>query len=187
MSSTCCKQTRLFHTVRTVSESVPQAAISNGSMDTDAPAMSVGFTGEPMAHEADAPGGVNVMDNAVIERLEASFNLLAPRGEELVDRFYANLFAKHPEVRSMFPDDMGEQKKKLLASLVLVVQNLRKPEKLADPLKNLGAKHVHYKTQPEHYPVVRDTLVGVMADMAGASGTISSRATGPARWISSRR
>lgn len=137
-------------------------------MDSDAPAMSVGSTGESMAQEAEAPGGVNIMDNAVIERLEASFNLLAPRAEELVDRFYANLFAKHPQVRAMFPDDMAEQKKKLLASLVLVVQNLRKTEKLADPLKKLGAKHVGFKTQPEHYPVVRDTLVGVMADMAGS-------------------
>ncbi len=112
--------------------------------------------------------GCSVMDQAVIERLESSFNLLAPRAEELVDRFYANLFAKRPEVRSMFPDDMAEQKKKLLASLVLVVHNLRKPEKLADPLKNLGTRHVGYQTQPEHYPVIRDTLVGVMADMAGS-------------------
>ena len=110
------------------------------------------------------------MDQAVIERLESSFNLLAPRAEELVDRFYANLFAKHPEFRSMFPDDMAEQKKKLLASLVLVVHNLRKPEKLADPLKNLGSRHVGYQTQPEHYPVIRDTLAHWLA----ASCRISS-------------
>ena len=108
------------------------------------------------------------MDNAVIERLEASFNLLAPRAEELVDRFYANLFAKNPGVRPMFPSEMSEQKKKLLAAIQLVMQNLRTPEKLADPLKQLGGKHVHYKTQPEHYPIVRDTLVGVMKDMAGS-------------------
>ncbi len=108
------------------------------------------------------------MDNAVIERLEASFNLLAPRAEELVDRFYGNLFAKNPGVRPMFPSEMSEQKKKLLAAIQLVVKNLRTPEKLAEPLKQLGAKHVHYKTQPEHYPIVRDTLVGVMKDMAGS-------------------
>ena len=108
------------------------------------------------------------MDNALIERLEASFNLLAPRGEELVERFYANLFAKNPAVRPMFPSDMAEQKKKLLASIVLVIQNLRKTENLAEPLKKLGGKHVGYKTQPEHYPIVRDTLVGVMKDMAGS-------------------
>lgn len=132
------------------------------------PAMPVGSIGESTAHEADAQGGMNVMDNAVIERLEASFNLLAPRGEELVERFYANLFAKNPQVRPMFPSNMAEQKKKLLASIVLVIQNLRKTENLAEPLKQLGGKHFHFKTQPEHYPIVRDTLVGVMADMAGS-------------------
>ena len=58
------------------------------------------------------------MDEAFIKRLESSFHLLAPRGQELTDRFYANLFAKTPGLRSMFPDQMDEQKRKLLASLV---------------------------------------------------------------------
>lgn len=107
------------------------------------------------------------MDQSMIERLEQSFKLLAPRGPELVDRFYAHLFSKHPAVRPMFPDDMSEQKKKLLASLVLVIENIRNTEKLAQPLKDMGSRHVGYGTQPEHYPVVRDTLVSVMADMAG--------------------
>ncbi len=107
------------------------------------------------------------MDSAVIERLEASFNLLAPRAEELVERFYTTLFANNPTVRPMFPDNLAEQKKKLLASIVLVVQNLRTPEKLAEPLKKLGGRHFKYNTKPEHYPVVRDTLVSVMAEMAG--------------------
>ena len=59
------------------------------------------------------------MDSAMIERLETSFNLLAPRGPELVDRFYAHLFSKHPALRPMFPAEMNEDKNKLLASLVL--------------------------------------------------------------------
>ncbi len=107
------------------------------------------------------------MERAMIERLESSFNMLAPRGPALVDRFYAHLFSKHPAVRPMFPSNMGEQKKKLLASLVLVLENIRNTEKLEQPLKDMGERHVGYGTQPEHYPVVRDTLVSVMADMAG--------------------
>ena len=107
------------------------------------------------------------MEQAMIERLESSFNLLAPRGPELVDRFYAHLFSKHPALRPMFPSDMGEQKKKLLASLVLVIENIRNTEKLGQPLQDLGVRHVGFGTQAEHYPVVRDTLVSVMAEMAG--------------------
>ena len=107
------------------------------------------------------------MERAMIERLESSFNLLAPRGPELVDHFYAHLFSKHPAVRPMFPSNMGEQKKKLLASLVLVLENIRNTEKLEQPLKDMGERHVGYGTAPEHYPVVRDTLVSVMAELAG--------------------
>ncbi len=107
------------------------------------------------------------MDTQVIERLENSFNLLAPRADELVDRFYARLFGKAPGLRSLFPDDLGGQKKKLIAALVMVVKNLRSPEKLHDPLVEMGNRHVGYGAAPEHYPVVRDTLVETMGELAG--------------------
>lgn len=108
------------------------------------------------------------MDNATIERLESSFKLLAPRGEELVDQFYSRLFAENPSVRPMFPESMADQKKMLLAALVLVVKNLRNPEKLSEPLKKMGGRHEGYGTKAEHYPIVRDVLVYVMAEMAGS-------------------
>lgn len=107
------------------------------------------------------------MDETTVELLEKSFNLLAPRGPELVDRFYAHLFAKNPQVRPLFPQEMGEQKKKLLASIQLVMANVRKPDALFEPLQDMGRRHVYYKTEPAHYPVVRDTLISVMSDMAG--------------------
>ncbi len=46
-------------------------------------------------------------------------------------------------------------------------ENIRDAGKLEKPLQDMGARHVGYGTAPEHYPVVRDTLVSVMADMAG--------------------
>ncbi len=107
------------------------------------------------------------MDNATIKRLESSFKLLAPRGEELVDQFYARLFAENPSVRPMFPESLADQKKKFLAGLVLVFENIRNPEKLAEPLKKLGGRHEWYGTKVEHYPVIRDVLIYVMSEMAG--------------------
>lgn len=111
--------------------------------------------------------GGPIVDQALIERLERSFKLLAPRGQELVDRFYAKLFSENRPVRKLFPDDMTGQKKKLLASLIFVVQNLRKPDRMVGPLHEMGSRHVGYGTQAEHYPVVRDTLVAVMGEIAG--------------------
>lgn len=107
------------------------------------------------------------MDQTVIQDLESSFKLLAPRGPELVDRFYAKLFSRHPEVRPMFPKVMTAQKQKLLASIKLVIGNVRKPENLRQPLIDMGRRHQQYGTLEAHYPVVRDTLIEVMSEMAG--------------------
>jgi hemoglobin-like flavoprotein len=111
------------------------------------------------------------MDQQRIERLESSFNLVAPRAQELVDRFYALLFSRYPQVRPMFPNQMGDQKKKLIASLVLVVQNIRTPNKLLDPLTEMGKRHVEYGAVPEHYPLVRDTMLEVLGEIAGKAWT----------------
>lgn len=107
------------------------------------------------------------MNEQTIQAIESSFQLLAPRGEELVQRFYALLFARYPQVRGMFPSEMSNQKQKLLSSIVLVVKNIRQPEKLMEPLKAMGARHSGYGVQPAHYAVVRDTLLEVMSEMAG--------------------
>lgn len=109
------------------------------------------------------------MTEQTIQQIESSFNLLAPRGEELVQRFYALLFARNPQVRGMFPSDLTQQQQKLLASLMLVVRNIRTPEKLMQPLREMGARHAGYGVQNSHYAVVRDTLLEVMSEMAGAA------------------
>jgi len=107
-----------------------------------------------------------------VELLESSFELLKPQAEALVERFYERLFEKYPAVQPMFAHaSMSEQKKKLLASLVLVIQNLRKPDALIPALKQLGARHVAYGTRPEHYGAVAETLLSVMAELAGAAWT----------------
>ena len=61
-----------------------------------------------------------------LEALETSFDLVAPRGEELVDRFYAKLFAAAPAVRPLFAHtDLRRQKAMLLGTLVLLRKSLR--------------------------------------------------------------
>ena len=111
------------------------------------------------------------MNEALIQRLEASFRQIAPRGPELIDHFYAHLFSKNPALRPLFPRDMMSQKQKMLTSLMLVIRGLRSPEKLRQPLLDMGRRHFSYQTKPEHYTIVRDTLIGVMRDMAGAGWT----------------
>ncbi len=103
-----------------------------------------------------------------IELLESSFNAIAPKADELADKFYDRLFREHPAVKPLFAGtDMASQKKQLVAMLALVVENLRKPEQLAEAVKALGIRHISYGAQREHYPVVGQNLLATLADVAG--------------------
>ncbi|MGK0250159.1 MAG: methyl-accepting chemotaxis protein [Oleispira sp.] len=102
------------------------------------------------------------------ELLEESFAALAPQGNALAKRFYERLFEKYPAVIPLFSGvSTGEQQKKLLAALVLLVQNLHKPDVLSEYLKGLGARHVKYGVTAEHYPLVAENLLSVMEEFAG--------------------
>jgi len=105
--------------------------------------------------------------NLDLQALETSFDLVAPRGDELMDEFYARLFAAAPGVRPLFPEDMQRQKTMLLGALVLLRKSLRNLDAIVPKLRDLGARHVAYGARPEHYPVVGAVLIASMAAVAG--------------------
>jgi hemoglobin-like flavoprotein/uncharacterized protein YjbI with pentapeptide repeats len=95
-----------------------------------------------------------------VELLEKSFAKIKPHADKFVASFYENLFIAHPEVKPLFAKiDMATQQKKLLNSLVLVVENLRNPEALGIVLNTLGARHVGYGAIPKYYPAVGEALL----------------------------
>jgi hemoglobin-like flavoprotein len=106
-----------------------------------------------------------------LEALETSFDLVAPRGDELMDEFYSRLFAAAPAVKSLSPDDLRRQKTMLLAALALVRNSLRDLDAIAPTLRRLGARHVAYGAEPEHYPLVGGVLIAAMAAIAGDAWT----------------
>jgi methyl-accepting chemotaxis protein len=103
-----------------------------------------------------------------LESLETSFDLIAPRGDELMDIFYARLFAAAPAVKPLFAgSDLRRQKAMLLGTLVLLRKSLRDLDAIVPKLRELGARHVGYGAAPAHYPVVGQVLIASMAEVAG--------------------
>ncbi|WP_458789336.1 globin family protein [Adonisia turfae] len=126
------------------------------------------YTQEEVALES-APaeeGGLNV------ELLEQSFALVAPKADDLVSTFYEHLFTDYPDARPLFEHtDMAKQKQMLKGGLVMVVENLRKPDVLSKTLKGLGARHVKYGALPVHYPLVGNSLLKTLEQYAGDAWT----------------
>jgi hemoglobin-like flavoprotein len=107
-----------------------------------------------------------------IELLEQSFELVKGCGAEVTTQFYGALFSDYPTVKPLFDNThMEEQGKKLLASLVLVVEALRQPEVLESALKGLGTRHVKYGVLPEHYPMVGASLLKTFETVLGTEWT----------------
>jgi len=110
--------------------------------------------------------------NLNLDALETSFDQIAPRGDELMDVFYARLFAAAPSVKPLFAGtDLRRQKAMLLAALVLLRRSLRDLDSVTPALRELGARHVRYGAQPAHYPVVGQVLISSMVQVAGDTWT----------------
>jgi hemoglobin-like flavoprotein len=103
-----------------------------------------------------------------VDALETSFDLVAPRGDDLMDTFYRRLFSAAPAVRPLFAGtDLRRQKTMLLGALVLLRKSLRDLDAVVPKLRDLGARHVAYGAEPAHYPIVGQVLIASMADVAG--------------------
>ena len=105
-----------------------------------------------------------------LDALEESFDLVAPRGDDLMHTFYARLFATAPAVEPLFAGaDMRRQKQMLLSALVLLRKSLRDLDAILPTLHALGARHVAYGAEPSHYPVVGAVLIASMGEIAGSA------------------
>lgn len=87
------------------------------------------------------------------------------------DLFYDKLFALDPSLRALFPSDLSEQKKKLMATLDFAVGSLTKPEALLPAVRALGQRHVGYGVKPAHYALVGAALLGTLEAGLGVGFT----------------
>lgn len=94
-----------------------------------------------------------------IKLVQDSFKKVAPIAPQAADIFYERLFEVAPELRPMFPDDMSNQKDKLMGMLGTAVTNLHQVETIIPAVQELGRKHVNYGVKDEHYKPVGDALI----------------------------
>ena len=106
-----------------------------------------------------------------VKLVQDSFAKVAPISEKAVELFYGRLFETAPQVRAMFPDDMTEQRKKLMGTLAVVVNGLNNLDTILPAASALAKRHVGYGAQPAHYPVVGETLLWTLEKGLGDSWT----------------
>lgn len=94
-----------------------------------------------------------------IKLVQDSFTKVAPIAPQAADLFYNRLFEIAPEVRPLFPSDLTEQKKKLMAMLATAVTNLHQVDKIVGAVQDLGRRHAGYGVKDAHYKPVGEALI----------------------------
>ncbi|RPF34801.1 globin domain-containing protein [Streptomyces sp. TLI_185] len=91
---------------------------------------------------------------------------VAPIADKVTSYFYALLFVRHPDLRSLFPAAMDTQRDRLLKALLTAAEHIDNTEVLVAYLQNLGRGHRKYGTRAEHYPAVGECLIGALSRYA---------------------
>jgi hemoglobin-like flavoprotein len=94
-----------------------------------------------------------------VKLVQNSFVKVEAIAETAADLFYDRLFEIAPAVRPLFPDDLAEQKVKLMDMLGTAVNNLHQIETIVPAVEELGRKHVGYGVTSEHYDQVGAALL----------------------------
>ena len=105
-----------------------------------------------------------------IEIIQTTFAQV-PDADALASRFYDRLFEIDPTTKPMFRGDMAEQRKKLMQTLAVVVNNVDNLESLIPAIESLGQRHVDYGVTIQHWDSVGAALLWTLADAFGTAYT----------------
>ena len=106
------------------------------------------------------------MTPEAIGLIKGSYTGVTATPRQLAARFYDELFAVAPKLRSLFPNDLTLLQGHFEAAIAIVVRNLDDMSALREPLRDLGAQHVHWGARPEDYVTAREALIAAIGALS---------------------
>ena len=102
-----------------------------------------------------------------VQLVQSSFQHVLPIADVAGLLFYERIFTLAPEARALFGDDIALQARRTMAALKTAVDGLDDVEQVAPFLIRLGARHVRYGVQPEHFAIVGEALLWTLEQGLG--------------------
>ena len=101
-----------------------------------------------------------------IRLVEITFRALGGRGDEFVAFVYKKFFEQEPEAEAMFDEtDFNQQHKKLLLTLIMIVDNLRDMPHVEEMLKATIKTHQAHAIKQHHYDALIDAIIDTFGEM----------------------
>ncbi len=98
--------------------------------------------------------------------IHRTLNEVSPVADQATSYFYALLFTRRPDLRSLFPVAMDMQRDRLFRAILAAADRIDDPDALTELLGELGRGHRKYGTLATHYPAVGEALLGALSRYA---------------------
>ena len=115
------------------------------------------------------------MNSAEINLVQSTFDEVRPNALATAEIFYKHLFTLDPSLRPLFKGDIVHQSRMLMSMLGAAVNGLTNLEALVPVVRQLGARHVNYGVEDEHYATVGSALLWTLGEGLGEKFTPAVR------------
>jgi NAD(P)H-flavin reductase/hemoglobin-like flavoprotein len=105
-----------------------------------------------------------------------SLSKLAGNAEAMMEHFYARLFVRYPELRSMFPHAMHDHMERVFAALARIVWAIDNPDSLTAYVSQLGLSHRKFAVKERHYEPFLAAFFETVRHFSGPDWTVQTQA-----------
>jgi NAD(P)H-flavin reductase/hemoglobin-like flavoprotein len=119
----------------------------------------------PGGDESPAPSAdIKDFDARLVKE---SFSGIAESPAAAMEHFYARLFVRYPDIRSMFPHAMHDHMERVFDALAEIVRSIDNPDLLATYLGQLGRAHRKFGVKERHYEPFLAVLAETVRHFSG--------------------
>ena len=115
-----------------------------------------------------------MLDDGDMSKILATRGAFVGHGGRTAEVFYANLFARDPELRRLFTGEMRLQYRKLAATITLAIDGAREWDRFAPVLEVLARRHLSYGVEDRHYGLVGEALLQTLAEAGADAATLAA-------------
>ncbi|HEX3922471.1 MAG TPA: globin domain-containing protein [Streptosporangiaceae bacterium] len=142
------------------------------------PEVAAGPSGKPEARSFSRPCRAHAADVKDFDArlVKESFAHVAANAEAAMEHFYARLFVRYPEIRSMFPHAMRDHMQSVFAALARIVWSIDSPDSLTPYLSHLGRCHRKFGVKDRHFEPLLSVLIETIRHFSGYYWTAETQA-----------
>lgn len=99
--------------------------------------------------------------------VQSSFAKLSADPDAATIAMLGRLFALDPGLRYLFPEDLSDQKRRLMSMIGLIVRRLDDWDHVEPRLRNLGLRHISYGVKPSDYATFGQAMQETLCERLG--------------------